>query len=183
MSSEDHVPQAGEHHHMGDRLGRALGAGDELPTDPDLLPAGLSRRRGVAVAFVGIGGFFGTFARFGVEQAWPSVAGHLPWATFVINVSGAFLLGLLIEVLIALPKEPMLRPLLGTGLLGGWTTYSTFAVETVVLGKGGDLAVALEYILLSFAASGIAVAFGVAFGRWLRTAPVLREELAESGAD
>jgi len=41
MSSEDHVPQAGEHHHMGDRLGRALGAGDELPTDPDLLPAGL----------------------------------------------------------------------------------------------------------------------------------------------
>jgi len=88
------------------------------PDDPDLLPAGLSRRRGVAVAFVGIGGFFGTFARFGVEQAWPSVAGHLPWATFVINVSGAFLLGLLIEVLIALPKEPMLRPLLGTGLLG-----------------------------------------------------------------
>ncbi|MPV87974.1 CrcB family protein [Georgenia ruanii] len=97
--------------------------------------------RAGAWAAVGVGGAAGTLARFGTDRlAGPA---EVPWSTFAVNIVGAFLLGLLLEVYAA--RRPSrrgdrLRLLLGTGFLGGFTTYSTFARQVGVLLHGGALA-------------------------------------------
>ncbi len=131
----------------------------------DTLPLGLPPHwaRPTVLAAVVLGGFLGTLARYGVGAAWPTPTGHFPTATFVINTSGAFLLG----SLLTLPLErawPMahFRPFLATGLLGGWTTYSTFAVDADVLAKGGHLLLAVGYLAATLGAGIAAVMLGMA---------------------
>ena len=80
------------------------------------------------VAVVSAGGVLGAAARSGIEAGWPHAAGGFPWATWVINVSGCFLLGL---VAVLVGQHRYWRPFLGTGVLGGYTTFSTWAVETL----------------------------------------------------
>lgn len=83
-----------------------------------------------ALALVAGGGAVGTLARYALSAGIPPLAGW-PAAVFTINVGGAFLLGLLLAVLSRGPDDGMrrrMRLLLGTGVLGGFTTYSTFAV-------------------------------------------------------
>jgi CrcB protein len=105
---------------------------------------------GRLAALVAVGGAVGTLARYFVESAWTHDPHGVPWATLVINLSGAALLvGFL--TLLATRVRPIhrtaeLRAALGTGLLGGWTTMSTLAVETVLLVDGGDDSVALAYV-------------------------------------
>ena len=86
-----------------------------------------------------VGGTVGTALRDRIETVFATPAGGLPWATFAINVSGAFLLGVLLEVLALVAPEGDRRRALqltfGTGLLGGYTTYSTFVLEIVNLGR------------------------------------------------
>lgn len=119
------------------------------------------------ILLVFLGGMAGTLCRYWLEGIVPRPLG-LPVPTLAINLVGAFLLGLLLEALLrAGPdrgKRRSIRLLLGTGALGGFTTYSTFAVEAIGLGMDGDpgwaaLYVAISLIggvLLSFA--GIALA-------------------------
>jgi CrcB protein len=76
-----------------------------------------------ATLLVAVGGVVGSLARFGLSHAWP----HLV-ATFAINVVGAFALGALVA---RRPPEHWSRPLIGTGVLGGFTTFSALAVQTV----------------------------------------------------
>jgi CrcB protein len=122
---------------------------------------GLSVPRGARTAVVFAGGVVGTAVRAALETAFPAQPGGWPWATFAINVTGAFLLGLLLETLARRgPDEgarQLLRLGLGTGVMGGYTTYSTFAVETVrLLGAGAvlsGLGYALGTVLLGLAAA------------------------------
>jgi CrcB protein len=122
---------------------------------------GLSVPRGARTAVVFAGGVVGTVVRAALETAFPAQPGGWPWATFAINVTGAFLLGLLLETLARRgPDEgarQLLRLGLGTGVMGGYTTYSTFAVETVrLLGAGAvlsGLGYALGTVLLGLAAA------------------------------
>jgi CrcB protein len=103
----------------------------------------------------------GTVVRAALETAFPAQPGGWPWATFAINVTGAFLLGLLLETLARRGPDAGARQLLrlglGTGVMGGYTTYSTFAVETVrLLGAGAvlsGLGYALGTVLLGLAAA------------------------------
>lgn len=121
----------------------------------------------MTLASVFAGGALGTLCRYGFERAWPTAPGHFPTATFVINTSGALVLGLVLVVLIErLPHlAPRLRPLLGTGFLGGWTTYSTLVVEADTLAKGGRPAMAAGYVAVTLVCGLSAAALGIALGR------------------
>lgn len=108
---------------------------------------------------VSAGGVLGALARYAVATAWPHPAGAFPWSTWVINVSGCFLIGvLMVAVERRLSDRPLVRPFLGTGLLGGYTTFSAFAVEA----QQARPTVALLYLAGTVVAALLAVAAGTA---------------------
>ena len=89
-----------------------------------------------SLALVAAGGCTGTLVRAALERAWPAAPGHLPVTTLALNVVGALALGLLLG---ALGEErPRLRLALGTGVLGGLTTHSTFILESHRLLTSGE---------------------------------------------
>ena len=105
------------------------------------------------------GGFAGAIARAGLADALPTQPGQWPWATFLVNVAGAFALGYFTTRLTErLPQSAYRRPLLGTGFCGALTTFSTMQVELLRMFDGGRLALALGYAAASIAAGFAAVA-------------------------
>ena len=113
-----------------------------------------------------VGGAVGTAARYGLARALPTEPGHWPTGTFVTNVLGSFVLGVLLEALLRAGADTgwrrRLRLLLGTGLCGGFTTYSTLAVETDLLVRDHHPGLALAYIAVSVLAGLVAGVLGVA---------------------
>ena len=109
-----------------------------------------------------LGGAFGTALRAWLENAFPHGAQQWPWATFLINVTGALILGCLLEFLALSGPDAGWRRLMrlgiGTGVLGGYTTYSTFMVETVNATQAGALLLAMTYSLVSLVV-GITAAY------------------------
>ncbi|MBC3189851.1 fluoride efflux transporter CrcB [Pseudonocardia sp. C8] len=124
-----------------------------------------SRRR--AVAAVAAGGVLGAEARYLLSSAFPAPPGGWPWTTFWINITGCLLIGVLYTVLaeVAARPHPLARPLLGAGMLGGYTTFSAWSVETVQLLDGGAYGTAVGYALVSPLAAVLACAGGVAVTR------------------
>jgi CrcB protein len=115
----------------------------------------------VAYLLAAIGGALGALARWAVAEAFPSSPGGWPWGTLLVNLTGCFLLGGLFAVLAArFPEPSWARPLFGVGVLGGYTTYSTFAVEVVDLLDGAAILLAAGYVLLSTIGGIAAVALG-----------------------
>jgi fluoride exporter len=123
------------------------------------------------LAAVWLGGTLGTACRYLIGHALTgrsgatagAASGHFPLGTFLINVCGAFLLGLLLERLSHAGPDRgwrrLVRLLVGTGFLGGFTTYSTLAVDTTELIRDGHLAVAIGYAV-GTALLGLAAALG-----------------------
>lgn len=124
------------------------------------------------ITLVFVGGASGTGTRAGIELAFASESGSWPWSTFAINITGAFLLGLLLEALSR--REALLgeargaRALLGAGVLGGFTTYSAFALEAVQLPFG----LGVLYAVLTSALGVAAAAAGFRLARSRATEPV-----------
>jgi CrcB protein len=141
--------------------------------DPDLVasvqsPERSRRRRadGVLVVSVGCGGALGALARYLVLLAVPTLTGRFPWGTFMINVSGSAVLGfLLVLVLEAFPRARLARPVIGTGIIGAYTTFSTFCVEAAQLFLAGYPGVAVAYLLASLAAGLVAAWLGMVSAR------------------
>ncbi|MGY2061256.1 fluoride efflux transporter FluC, partial [Nocardia gipuzkoensis] len=107
------------------------------PIDPDLdpntpRPPSESRRdRATLLATIAIGGSLGALARYGLAELWPTPPEGFPWATFTTNVSGCFLIGVLMVLITDIwIAHRLLRPFLGVGVLGGFTTFSTYTNET-----------------------------------------------------
>ena len=124
------------------------------------------RPRPAVLAAVGAGGALGAPLRYGLNTAFPVVAGQIPWITFAINVSGAFVLGvLLIFVLERWPPTRYVRPFLAIGFLGAYTTFSTFAVESDLLVKDGHVGIAILYGGLSLIAGILAAFLGIVAAR------------------
>ena len=115
---------------------------------------------------VAVGGFVGALGRYELGLAWPTPAGHFPWTTFTINVSGAFLLGLVLTLLLErLGSIRYIRPFFCIGVLGAWTTMSTFALEDDLLLKDGHVATALLYVLATLVVGITATWIGVLLAR------------------
>lgn len=134
-------------------------------------------RRPAIVAVVAVGGAVGALARWGLEHAGVVADGRLPWMTLAVNVVGSALLGVLV-VAAELRRWPAwTQPALGTGFLGGFTTFSTYVVQVTVLGHGGQTSTALMYAVLTpvlclvAAASAGAATRLLLHGRWLAQDP------------
>lgn len=125
----------------------------------------MSRPSHLGLAF--LGGAFGTAAREAISLVVP-VVGGLPLATFGINLLGAFLLGLLLESLARRgPDEGLrrrVRILVGTGFMGGFTTYSALAVDSASLLGAGAVRAGLGYGLATVLLGGIGTWAGIAWG-------------------
>ncbi|MDX6293376.1 MAG: fluoride exporter [Kribbellaceae bacterium] len=125
------------------------------PTGPQVLGA------------IALGGAIGALARYGVGRALPHRSGAFPWSTFLINVSGCLLIGVLLVMITEVRTvHPLSRPFLGTGVLGGFTTFSTFAVDTEQL-LGDHPLTAVAYFFGTVAAALLAVQTGVTVTRRL----------------
>jgi fluoride exporter len=115
---------------------------------------------------VALGGALGAPARYGVARLLPAAKDAFPWATFWTNISGAFALGLFLTlVLERFPPSRYARPFFAIGFLGAYTTFSTLAVETVLLAKDGRAALGLLYLAGSVAAGILAAYAGIASAR------------------
>jgi len=108
----------------------------------------------------------GAAARFKLAEALPTPPGHFPWATFWTNLSGSFLLGFLLIVLLErFPSTRYVRPFIATGILGAFTTMSTYTVETALLLKDDHAATAILYGIGSVAAGVVLAYAGITIAR------------------
>lgn len=115
---------------------------------------------------VALGGVLGSLGRYAVGVALPHEAAGFPWATFVVNVTGAFAMGLLVAYLLDRPGvHSLVRPFVGVGVLGGWTTFSALAMDAVALGAADRTQLALGYVTATFLVGTLAVAAGSAVGQ------------------
>lgn len=122
---------------------------------------------GLTLLAIFVGGGIGATCRYGLGRfVGTRYGGEFPLGTVVINVSGCFALGLLSSALAAYHRDvALLTALLATGFLGGYTTFSTYALEGVLLFNDGSRRMALFSILGSVAAGMVAAALGAAAGR------------------
>jgi CrcB protein len=119
------------------------------------------------VALVIVGGGIGALARVAISEAFPAAEGLWPWTTLLENISGAFLLAVLLTVLTErVVARPWSRPLLGTGVLGAYTTFSTLAYEIERVGAHGNTATAAGYAAVSVVAGLAAALAGIMLVRW-----------------
>jgi CrcB protein len=137
-----------------------------LPVDPDVEQATTPRVTWDVLVVIALGGALGSLARWALDQGLAARAGGFPWATFIENVSGCFALGVLMvlvqEVWPADGRARLLRPFAGVGVLGGWTTFSTYALDTRGLLAGGHGGTAAAYLFGSVLAGLLAVWAGIA---------------------
>lgn len=133
-------------------------------TDPDHIPSA-TPGRGV-FAGIAVGGAVGSLGRWSIAEALPTRAGALPLGTAVMNICGALLLGALLVCCVQRrPGNRFVKPLLGVGVLGGFTTFSTVAVESRNLIAGGSMPLAVGYLVGSLVAGTLAASAGTLFAR------------------
>lgn len=147
---------------------------DAMPVDPDVAVGSDTERRGASVRsgmirsrwdvllVISAGGALGSLARWGVGELLPRSGEDFPWATFIENLSGGLALGMLMVFLVDVwPPHRYLRPFLGVGLLGGYTTFSTYMLESRDLLVGDEQVLAFMYVAGSLAAGLVAVWLGI----------------------
>ena len=145
--------------------GRADTDEADLLDEPAVPVLGLSAATLVAIF---VGGAIGTVARYLLEAHHPVASGHLPWITLTVNLSGSLAIGLLVPITAHVSRRsPLVRPFLVIGILGGWTTYSTLAVDATLLAKDGAALTALAYLGGTVVGGLALVVAGHALGRRL----------------
>ena len=125
------------------------------------------------VGLVAAGGAVGAGARYALVTQIPVRAGSFPTTTLLINVAGAFALGLLVETVVKHDRHAAwARPLLGIGLVGAFTTFSSMATEAVLLLRDAHAATAAAYLLATIALGIPSAAGGLLIGGWRPFQPV-----------
>jgi CrcB protein len=115
------------------------------------------------VTAVAAGGVLGAVARYGLGVAFPTPPAGFPWTTFAINVAGCLLLGALIPLA---GSHAVLRPFLGTGVLGGFTTFSTYILDIHRLVREQQLTLAVTYLFATAVSALLAAYLGGVVGRF-----------------
>jgi CrcB protein len=116
------------------------------------------RGQGPVVAVVALGGALGATARYALSLWWPLQPGGFPWATFWTNVVGCAVIGVFMVVITDVwAAHRLVRPFFGTGVLGGFTTFSTYAVDVQKLVDHGRPAISLAYLAATLLAALTAV--------------------------
>jgi fluoride exporter len=137
------------------------------PTDPDVDLADARQRREMrrshygVLAMIALGGALGALTRYEAGLIWPTAAGAFPWTTLLVNAAGCLGIGcFLVAITEIWSAHPMLRPFFGTGVLGGFTTFSTFCVDIERLVNGGQATIALAYLAVTVLTALAAVTAG-----------------------
>jgi CrcB protein len=143
--------------------------GREPFRDPDIDPETEAQRAApwprlpishVAVVFGG--GIVGGLARYGISRGWPTPGSGFPASILVINTAGSFVLAVLVTVLAMRAAPAYLRPLLGTGFCGAFTTFSSVVTASDLLLAHGHIGIAIGYLAASVAAGLVAAYLGMA---------------------
>lgn len=146
----------------------------EVIIDPDIDPRDAVQtsktrvRQWDLIAATAAGGVLGAEARYGVGLLFPHSVGQFPWATVLVNATGCLLIGVLMVVLLELTSPHRLaRPFLGVGILGGYTTLSSFAMDTEQMILDHRVLAALLYVVITLATCAFAVWFATVLTRIL----------------
>ena len=146
----------------------------EPPVDPDVdlhdpgEHAELRPGTAALLATIAAGGMIGALARYALAVAWPTPPGAFAWATFAANVSGCLLIGVLMVLITEVrTAHRLVRPFLGVGVLGGYTTFSTYAVQAQQAVAAGRPGTALAYLTGTLVAALAAVLLGSTITRRL----------------
>jgi CrcB protein len=142
----------------------------EFATDPDIdphVPAQRAEPTARVLGVIAVGGGLGSLARYGIELLLlPAAPGGFPWGTFVVNIAGCLLIGvLMVLVTDVITDRPLLRPFVGVGVLGGFTTFSTYANEIRGLLRPGSVPVAAAYLAGTLAGALLAALAGMVLTR------------------
>ncbi|MER5988917.1 CrcB family protein [Streptomyces sp. NPDC001787] len=137
----------------------SLRSASREPAHPDHSPG----RQGPVIAAVAVGGAIGAGARYGAERLWPTGESSFPWTVLLINAVGCLLMGIL---MVALKERftgapALLNPLLGTGVLGGFTTFSHYTDNVRQLFEEGSPGYAVGCLVLTVVAALAGVTAGV----------------------
>ncbi len=117
---------------------------------------------------VALGGAIGASLRYGLNLLLPISAGKFPWATFVANGTGALLIGFFFVLIVEKSQlNEHWRLLISVGLLGGLTTFSSFALESVIMWQQGFVTLALTYIITSLFTTLFAVLLAISLTRMI----------------
>lgn len=118
------------------------------------------------IAAISAGGVLGAIARYGLTSAFPPDPAGFAWATFAVNVSGCFLMGvLMVAVELVVPGRALVRPFLGVGVLGGYTTFSAYSLDAYQAWNAGAAQLAVVYLAGTLIAALVAVWAGSALTR------------------
>ncbi|WP_420711424.1 fluoride efflux transporter CrcB [Streptomyces sp. NRRL F-3307] len=99
------------------------------------------------LAVIAVGGALGACARYEAALLWPTGKAAFPWTTLGVNAVGCFIIGVfLVTIVEAITAHPLLRPFFGTGVLGGFTTFSTYCADIERLVRADRAGVALAYL-------------------------------------
>ena len=121
-----------------------------------------------AFLWVGLGGALGSMARYGISQAWPTVPGRWPVATLTANLLGCLMIGVLWGLQQKIEwMTPDVRAFLIVGILGGFTTFSAFSVESMQMWREGNALWALAYVAVSVGAGLMLTLLGAKAAQWL----------------
>jgi CrcB protein len=136
-----------------------------VPADTTLGATRLPERP-TRIAAIALGGALGTLGRYGVERLLAAPERAFPWPTFLVNVVGSFLLGLVVTLVVERwPPTRFVRPFAAIGFCGGFTTFSTMVVETARRGQQGQVGLAAGYLAASLVAGLAAGILGMALAR------------------
>ncbi|MGW1838109.1 fluoride efflux transporter CrcB [Streptomyces sp. BBFR2] len=144
------------------------------PVDPGTGVPPPARRRtprsgqGAVVGAVALGGALGACARYGATLLWPTPDGGFPWTTLVVNSAGCAVIGVFMVIITEVwAAHRLVRPFFGTGVLGGFTTFSTYAVEIQRLVADGRARAGLAYLALTLVAALVSVTLAATVTRRL----------------
>ena len=158
-----HLPSPDSDRHSGEEL-----EGDRVRP---AVPSQVSALFPWAV-LVGLCGALGTLLRAALETAYPAAENGFPWTTWTINMAGSFMLGALQEALARSGPDAGWRKTVrigvGTGVIGGFTTYSTFVLESdrLLIGSGAQPALGMVYVVGSIVIGLLCAALGMGLGGW-----------------